>query len=244
MQIVPVSRRFRQKVLQFVFFFFHPVPLSNDPGYWFQKMCKRTQNDRGNFQRRFMIISKNARLKEVLSDYQKWRFQFQILQILTCTIVTQNVDGKFHRHFQGIAENFHRRLLIMQKKQKVFWHQSEARTAATVGTGLVRHCPQGLFSPFFTFLRVIFFRPFRLSLVPTICPWVSEEGPKSNLSKMVWHFIGVYIINKTLHGRFEIRNFSSRVEHSKRNFVSPRGHVISSIGDIQFSYRQCRTETL
>ena len=33
-----------------------------------------------------------------------------------------------------------------------------------------------LFSPFFTFLRVIFFRPFRLSLVPTICPWVSEDG--------------------------------------------------------------------
>ena len=56
-----------------------------------------------------------------------------------------------------------------------FWHQSEARTAATVGTGLVRHCPQWLFSPFFTFLRVIFFHPFRLSLVPTICPWVSED---------------------------------------------------------------------
>ena len=30
--------------------------------------------------------------------------------------------------------------------------------------------------PFFTFLRAIFFRPFRLSLVPTICPWVSEDG--------------------------------------------------------------------
>ena len=29
---------------------------------------------------------------------------------------------------------------------------------------------------------------------------------------MVWHFIGVYIINKTLHDRLEIRNFSSRVE--------------------------------
>ena len=26
---------------------------------------------------------------------------------------------------------------------------------------------------------------------------------------MVWHFIGVYIINRTLHGRLEIRNFSS-----------------------------------
>ena len=43
------------------------------------------------------------------------------------------------------------------------------------GTGLVRHCPQGLFSPFFTFLRAIFFRPFSLSLAPTICPWVSED---------------------------------------------------------------------
>ena len=46
------------------------------------------------------------------------------------------------------------------------------------------------------------------------------------------------MINRTLHGRLEIRNFSFRVEkifhsfafqHSKKNFVSPRGHVISSI---------------
>ena len=29
---------------------------------------------------------------------------------------------------------------------------------------------------------------------------------------MVWHFIGVYIINRILHDRLEIRNFSSRVE--------------------------------
>ena len=61
---------------------------------------------------------------------------------------------------------------------------------------------------------------------------------------MVWYFIGVYIISRTLRGRLEIRNFSSPVEHislvrcahsknifqhSKRNFVSPRAHVISSI---------------
>ena len=62
---------------------------------------------------------------------------------------------------------------------------------------------------------------------------------------MVWYFIGVYIINRILHGCLEIRNFSSRVEknislaccphlrnifpHRKRNFVSSRGHVISSI---------------
>ena len=43
------------------------------------------------------------------------------------------------------------------------------------GTGLVRYCLQGLFSPFFTFLRAKFFRSFRLSLDPTICPWVSED---------------------------------------------------------------------
>ena len=29
---------------------------------------------------------------------------------------------------------------------------------------------------------------------------------------MVWHSIGVYIINRTLHDRLEIRHFSSRVE--------------------------------
>ena len=64
---------------------------------------------------------------------------------------------------------------------------------------------------------------------------------------MVWYFIGVYIINRTLHGRLEIQNFSLSVEkyftsehskrvkyfqHKKRNFVSPSGHVISSINFI------------
>ena len=47
-------------------------------------------------------------------------------------------------------------------------------------------------------------------------------------------FIGVYIINKTLHGRLEIYEISLLVlknilQHSKRNFASLRGHVISSI---------------
>ena len=51
--------------------------------------------------------------------------------------------------------------------------KSERRWA--FGTRLVRQCPQGLFSQFFTFLRAIFFRPFRLSLTPIMCPWVSED---------------------------------------------------------------------
>ena len=62
---------------------------------------------------------------------------------------------------------------------------------------------------------------------------------------MVWYFIDVYKMNRTLHGRLEIRNFFSCIEeffysfaaltreiffeHSRRNFVSPSGHVISSI---------------
>ena len=66
---------------------------------------------------------------------------------------------------------------------------------------------------------------------------------------MVWYFIGVYVVNRTLHGRLEIQHFSSSVEkyftsvaqrtseiffqHEKRNFVSPRGHVISSIFFLQ-----------
>ena len=62
------------------------------------------------------------------------------------------------------------------------------------------------------------------------------------------HFINIYIINRTLHGRLGIRILSSRAEsishsfasltreryfqHSKIKFVSPRGHVISSISSI------------
>ena len=37
------------------------------------------------------------------------------------------------------------------------------------------------FSPFFTFLRAIFFRPFSLSFAPTICPWVSEDASSGDL---------------------------------------------------------------
>ena len=62
-----------------------------------------------------------------------------------------------------------------RKTQKFSGTNQRPERRRLFGTGLVRHCPQGLFSPFFTFLRAIFFRPFRLSLAPTICPWVSED---------------------------------------------------------------------
>ena len=61
-----------------------------------------------------------------------------------------------------------------------------------------------------------------------------------SIIKLTWYFIGVYIINRTLHDCLEIRNFSSRVEkyftrlrnifqHLKRYFIPLRSHVISSI---------------
>ena len=62
-----------------------------------------------------------------------------------------------------------------QKTNKFSGTNQKSERRRPFGTGLVRHCPQGLFSPFFTFLLAIFFRSFRLSLAPTICPWVSED---------------------------------------------------------------------
>ena len=47
--------------------------------------------------------------------------------------------------------------------RKNIWHEEFSGTnqkpewRRPFGTGLVRHCPQGLFSPFFTFLRAIYF---------------------------------------------------------------------------------------
>ena len=39
------------------------------------------------------------------------------------------------------------------------------------------------------------------------------------LSKIVGYFIGVYIINRTLHGCLEIQNFSSHVEKILHSFA-------------------------
>ena len=57
---------------------------------------------------------------------------------------------------------------------------------------------------------------------------------KKKFSEMVWNFIGVnYVINRTLHGRLEIQNFSSCVEKCisalEEKFCISSGHVISSI---------------
>ena len=46
---------------------------------------------------------------------------------------------------------------------------------------------------------------------------------------MVWYFIGVYIINRKLHGRLEIWNFSSRVEKNVMSERSKRVKYFSTL---------------
>ena len=47
---------------------------------------------------------------------------------------------------------------------------------------------------------------------------------------MVWQFVGVYIINRALHGRLEIRNFSSRVEKIFHSFAVLTHEILFNTG--------------
>ena len=59
---------------------------------------------------------------------------------------------------------------------EVFWHQSEGRTATTVWNWSGKTLSPGALLAVLYFSSChIFFPPFRLFLVPTICPWVSED---------------------------------------------------------------------
>ena len=78
-------------------------------------------------------------------------------------------NGRRRSGFWLVPENF-----------CVYLPSQKAERRRPFGTGLVRHCPQGLLSSFFTFVRAIFFRPVRLSLAPTICPWVSGDDCRYN----------------------------------------------------------------
>ena len=57
---------------------------------------------------------------------------------------------------------------------------------------------------------------------------------------MVWQFIGVYIINRALHGRLEIRNFSSRVEKIFHSFAALTREIFSTLEEkFRISARPC-----
>ena len=80
-------------------------------------------------------------------------------------------------YIQGLYSFLNRVYKNKRSTQKFSGTNQKAERRRPFGTGLVGHCPQGLFSPFCTFPRAIFLRPFRLSLAPAICPWVSEDAP-------------------------------------------------------------------
>ena len=73
-------------------------------------------------------------------------------------------------------------LLIVARKLVFFWHQSEARTAVTVWNWSGKTLSPGALLAILYFSSChIFFRPFKLFLVPTICPWVSEDANKAEV---------------------------------------------------------------
>ena len=67
-------------------------------------------------------------------------------------------------------------LLIGARKLLCFSAQSEARTAATIWNWSGKTLSPGALPAVLYFSSRLFFRPFRLSLAPTICPWVSEDA--------------------------------------------------------------------
>ena len=88
-------------------------------------------------------------------------------------------------HFSGERKTIYLRKKEIQRLFRIYIFRSiSLQTKQTV----TPHCPQGLFSPFFTFLRATFFRPFRLSLVPTLCPWVSEDGDHFDFFDLFFNF--------------------------------------------------------
>ena len=64
--------------------------------------------------------------------------------------------------------------------------------------------------------------------------------PKNSQSEMVLYFIGVYIINRTLHGHLEIWNFSSRVEKIFHSFAALTREIFSTLEEkVRISKRPC-----
>ena len=98
-----------------------------------------------------------------------------------------------------------------RKTQTFSGTNQKAERRRPFGTGLVRHCPQGLFSPFFTFLRAIFFRPFRLSLAPLSAPGSPRMGsmPPKYLRHCrrycLWYFTEIWGYNAAGNRKHRLR---------------------------------------
>ena len=92
-------------------------------------------------------------------------------------------------------------LLIGARKTQVLLHQSEARAAATVWNWSGKTLSPGALLAVLYFSSChIFFRSFRLFLVPTICPWVSEDDENHTLWFLIFvkstgGSVAVYVVD-------------------------------------------------
>ena len=102
-------------------------------------------------------------------------------------------------------------LLIGARKLLCFSAQSEGRTAATVWNLSGKTLSPGALLAVLYFSSCHIFLPFRLSLAPTICPWVSEDGFEND-----W---GVILSPPAFRKRSEkIRKFSAQwIVHNKQS---------------------------
>ena len=83
--------------------------------------------------------------------------------------------------------------VIGQKKTKVFWHQSEARTGLAVWNWSVKTLSPGALLLVLDFSSPeFFFARFRLFPVPTNCPWVSEDGTSRALWEYLYHLLSYW----------------------------------------------------
>ena len=79
-----------------------------------------------------------------------------------------------------------------------------------VGTGLVRHCPQGFFSPFFTFLRAIYFSA-RLDFSSS--PLSAPGSPRMLREVNSLHFTRVSV----QHPAFQFQRFRHCLDQQTRS---------------------------
>ena len=64
--------------------------------------------------------------------------------------------------------------------------------------------------------------------------WLHNK-PRLSDRKMLWYFIGVYIINRTLHGHLEIPNFSSCVK--KKYFTCLLRSLVTYFSTLEGKFR-------
>ena len=114
MQIVPISIRFRQNVLQF----------SNDPGK-IPKIFKHTQNNHENFQQRFSNIKK-CKIERGFVRLPKMNSRFSNTHVYDCNSkwrwkIPPSISGDGWKCEDG---NFHRPLLNIQRARPFNTRQS------------------------------------------------------------------------------------------------------------------------